>query len=126
MNLYETLKEGALNGGVVLTGGEVDSLLAMLEVGSKRVLFPGDKVGKMMILSVERSVGDGIVFGCKCECGGTSTVRVSTLTKHGANRGCMHCRNLSHGFAIKGAEKTEYRVWKSMKKRCKSIDDKNY
>lgn len=51
----------------------------------------------------------------QCDCGGTSYAHAGEL-RAGRRKGCLDCAKKTHGF--KGTRL--YRVWESMKQRCKS------
>lgn len=90
-------------------------------------LEPGVRFGNYIL--IERVPNDArrqARWRCRCDCGVVKVVRLAHLT-HGAivSCGCVGRRNLdqtTHGLKAL----PEYRVWKTMKERCRSRKHNRY
>jgi len=80
------------------------------------MIRPGTQIG---IATVLENKGKGIML-CKCECGKVFTKRLSTLRgSPQTGCGCGDIRKSGHG----DYNSKEYRIWASMKYRCKTHKD---
>jgi hypothetical protein len=72
------------------------------------------------------------LWECQCDCGNIDIVRDNNLiTGTVKSCGCQKKENISkattkHGFAKPNKEERLYRIWKGMKRRCNSKNDKRY
>lgn len=66
------------------------------------------------------------VYECQCSCG-RRVIRTTKNLRH--NSGCSECRNNKYGTGVRTKGYRLYRIWLSMRMRCKSkgnISYKNY
>ena len=89
----------------------------------------GLKFNRLTVVSFSHSSkNNGSVWNCVCECGGTSAVTVSSLTKgYTKSCGCLHSERTSEVAKRHGMCETPiYQRWKSIKSRCKNLSDPVY
>jgi len=95
----------------------------------------GKKFGRLTALSSSRRMSDNgrnrIVWRCKCDCGGETTVLTEALTK-GYSRSCgclktevMQNLKKTHGHSRNGNSPT-YVVWRNMLQRCHNPKRKDF
>lgn len=96
--------------------------------GKPTTLLPGDRYGRLTVVSVDPEIrGDNTRrWLCQCDCGGT-TLQSSYALASGRVSSCgcwrrewVSARNTKHGLSYKVPE---YDVWKGMLARC---DDPNH
>lgn len=90
----------------------------------------GQKFGKLTVLRLSETYEKGTaLWVCQCECGNTTVVFASNLTrKHTTSCGChkkanYKTMNLTHGATAgkmgeKNSYPSSYKIWCSMKQRC--------
>lgn len=89
-----------------------------------RVNLEGKKFGRLLVMSVDKTVRKNLYWTCKCDCG--LVVRVAgTDLRNGHTKSCgcfmrdvMIRRNFRHGYAVRDVRPAEYGVWQDIKKRC--------
>jgi hypothetical protein len=97
---------------------------------SRTDLIPGDRFGRLTVISLAPKRLRHTEWHCRCDCGEMKTTRASTL-RAGRTRSCgclgreeLRTRrgNLRHGqrWTI------EYRIWSGMKSRCYNPKNKSY
>lgn len=94
----------------------------------------GEVFGRWTIISEAEKVNGRRYFLCECSCLDKTrrTVEFSSLKSGGSTScGCFIRektikRNTKHGFSIRGKSNHLYGVWKAMKRRCYSKNDKDY
>lgn len=95
------------------------------------VVAAGDVFGKLTVVKQvpHKPNTGGRRFLCKCECGGTSTVRASALTT-GNTKSCgcaKRAANLIHGGNCKdGRWRRNYSTYRSMLQRCLNPNNTAY
>lgn len=97
-----------------------------------RVDIVGHRFGRLRVISFAAIHGCS-TWNCRCDCGNTTTVRLSGLQSGQTKScGCLHREqvetmgraNRTHGDAI--ANTPEYRAWVGMKQRCHNPNDKSF
>ncbi len=58
---------------------------------------------------------------CQCSCG-TKRRILGTSLRTGRSRHCPKCRHLQHGHARRSFPSMEYKVWRSMRARCRDAE----
>lgn len=81
---------------------------------------PGDKFGKLTVISEAARQKDKRRFLCRCDCGGEAVSTVSNLRSgHTKSCGC-HCNEVRRALKTKheGSGTRLYEIWQGIKKRC--------
>jgi hypothetical protein len=83
----------------------------------------GQVFGKLTVLEqAGRDKLKKVLWRCRCECGGESTVNAGSLvTGNTTSCGCI-IPNFKHG----GWNKSSYNTWRAMMRRCYNSTDKDY
>lgn len=89
----------------------------------------GQRFGRLTALSVSHKQGAYTFWLCRCDCGNTKAVRISSLM-NGSTKSCgcilseqLRKRNLSHGMYKEIKDTRLYNIWEKMKQRC--LNEKN-
>lgn len=84
----------------------------------------GSRIGSCTIVKIDENAKHGKSFICNCDCGLERSVRSSYLRNHHS----MKCSNCHKNDLTKHSLShiPEYKVWKSMIKRCFNKNDINY
>lgn len=81
----------------------------------------GNKYGKLQVISLYKKINktknNAYYWNIKCECG-KKLILSTTQVKRTKNCGCSKNYNIS--------QERFYKIWNSMKMRCKNLNDKNY
>lgn len=88
----------------------------------------GQQIGKREILGPPFRVGKAYEVVARCECGNVDVVRCDKLSR-GKAQCCYGCKMhvLNQGKAVHGGKGTKlFHVWKSMRRRCRSIGCRAY
>src|SRR5688500_16985038 len=93
--------------------------------------WTGALFGRLTVLEplAQRAVGSGaVIWRCQCSCGRQTVVAANNLTRgHTRSCGCIHTETITtHGAARDTGATREYRVWNTMKNRCRNPRDKNF
>jgi hypothetical protein len=100
----------------------------------KLLVNPGDKYGRLTIISEVEQIKWTRRFLCKCDCGKEKVIRLEHL-RRGAiiSCGCYNiekslgvCHSLKHGHKRHLKPTRIYRIWGGMKKRCLNSKSNNY
>lgn len=94
----------------------------------------GKRFGRLVVLEKlqERNKHRSVLWLCKCDCGNTIKAPTSSLTTGNTTScGCLRKENsinacTKHGFTSNGKLEKLYLVWRHMKHRCTSPNDKSY
>jgi hypothetical protein len=81
--------------------------------------LPGERYGKLIILSEEPKRNAARYVLCQCDCGIQTTVQVKNL-RSGMTKscGCLHQGTPTHGHTVNHQPSRTYRSWEAMKARC--------
>lgn len=93
---------------------------------------PGDKFGRLTLVSFHSKAKTTLLWVCVCECGKQIIARQSNLVSQ--NTSSCGCRkkelagsyNKTHGEGVKGSITKEYRAWNDIKTRCYNPKTKCY
>lgn len=105
-----------------------------MDLSPRVINITGQRFGRLIVLEPESKSPNGIVWKCRCDCGGTVSV-VSTALRnkdHGTKScGCIWKEKMTkHGHTRNGSSSRnmspEYSVWLGMKKRCLNKNDVAY
>jgi hypothetical protein len=111
-------------------------------MGRKAIQLGGERFGRLIVQARAMESNDSgcAMWICSCDCGST-VLAAGYLLKRGSVKSCGCLRNeigakhlqqyskshkhpaLRHGEARSGAETTEWQLWHSIKRRCKSHPD---
>ena len=91
-------------------------------MSSKVELLAGQRFGRWTVLREleQRNPHGDVVYECLCDCGSVRVVTGSSLI-HGRSKSCG-CLKRKHG----GTHSRLYKIWKTMKDRCYSVNRTNY
>jgi hypothetical protein len=99
-----------------------------------KIALPGERFGRLIVLSACIKNGRISYRDCLCDCGNKVSVQVSRLVRGTTTScGCYHreksaivCteRNTTHGLSKE--DKQLYRAWKGMRSRCYCITNPSY
>lgn len=98
-------------------------------MSNKLCISSGDRYGQLTIMmEVPSTPSVGRLIQCLCDCGNTTTVRLSFLrNRHTASCGCLQrersreasiLSNTVHGHSAGAKWSGEYTTWTQMKQRC--------
>jgi hypothetical protein len=89
----------------------------------------GRKIGRWTVISaVKPSSGAVRYFDCRCECGTERPVLFSSLSfKNSQSCGCLKFEQNAARLRTHGGTNTEmWKIWKSMRNRCKNPNNKSF
>lgn len=91
----------------------------------------GERFGKLTVVEFDCMQGHMSKWKCKCDCGGTKSVRSDHLTAgHTKSCGCMEFENrkriAGHNRTIKADHIRLERVYRAMLNRCYRAENRNY
>lgn len=85
----------------------------------------GQRFGKLIVTErIGPNRFRGILWQCKCDCGGSTRAMTSDLRK-GKVRSCG-CSHYKDRQTLGGKPTRLYRIWKNMKKRCYNTRNPDY
>lgn len=99
----------------------------------KAVINPGDRYGRLTIISEAEKRGNYRYFLCKCDCGNTKVIAMGALRK-GVTKSCGCLMNevkrspkqCKWGENHPYVSTRLYKIWIGMKKRCLNSNDHAY
>lgn len=87
---------------------------------------PGDRFGMLVAMRHVAEPGRGRLIECRCDCGRLWPVLERSL-RRGDTKSCgCTPSGLRHGYARRGQAVPEYRIWQSMRARCRNPNDAAY
>jgi hypothetical protein len=89
------------------------------------IFNPGDQVKHLTIIERIPDRGGHPYYLCRCKCGKTKTVRISTVISGNVN-GCNSCSKIKHGHNQVGQMSSEYKSWESAKQRVTNPNCEGY
>lgn len=86
------------------------------------------KFGRLTVLSIIPTPGEGTHWFCKCDCGNVITAKANQIYyKHVVSCGCaFRDRNHKLTFDDNGRINRLYSVWTTMRSRCNNMNDSAY
>lgn len=82
----------------------------------------GTKIGRREVISVpfreQRGRDNSWFIRCRCSCGRESDVALGDILQNRC-KGCVYCRRRTHGHTAERQKTPEYKVWASMRARCR-------
>ena len=88
----------------------------------------GQRFGRLKVIGFAHIKRRQTHWNCVCDCGNQTIVGIGNL-KNGSTKscGCLKKEKVSQMFSKHGYSTEKlYKVWKSMRKRCKNPNDKSY